>query len=69
LIYAITAAFDNKTLICVDTIFLDYSNAFDTVSHSELVNELQTIGIVVKILNIIVGLLSERRLIASSLTS
>ncbi len=33
LIYAITTAFDNKALICVDAIFFDYSNAFDTVSQ------------------------------------
>jgi len=34
LIHTISIAFNDNSLICVDDIFLDYSNAFDSISFS-----------------------------------
>jgi hypothetical protein len=46
LIYSISKALNDPNVLCVDTIFLDYSNAFDCVSHGLLLEELFCIGIV-----------------------
>ncbi len=45
----------------MDVTFLDYSSAFDTVSHSKLFDELKSIGIFNKMLKIIVNFLKNRK--------
>ena len=44
LVIKITESF-NYSPICVDLIFIDFSNAFDSVSHSILLNKLYNMGI------------------------
>ena len=61
LIYELTIAFNDSNLLCVDFIFLDYSNAFVTISHSELLYELKCIGITDKMLKLITSFLKERK--------
>ena len=44
----------------VDTIYLDFAKAFDTVPHQRLINKLNSYGIVGNILNWITAFLSNR---------
>jgi hypothetical protein len=61
LIYDFTIAFNDKNLISIDIIFLDYSNAFDVVNHNILFNELYEIGIRNNALKLLTNLLLNRK--------
>jgi hypothetical protein len=49
-----------KELICIDIIFIDASNAFDSVPHNELLKELQSIGIFGVFLKLLVDYFTNR---------
>jgi hypothetical protein len=61
LLYDIIIAFDDINLICIDALFLDNSDAFVTISHLKLLQELYSIGIRDKFFNIIVDFLKDRK--------
>ncbi len=42
LIHTISLAFNNNSLICVNAIFVDYSNACDSLSYSQLIFDLKS---------------------------
>jgi hypothetical protein len=49
-----------KDLKCIDMIFIDASNAFDTLPHHELLNELQVIGILGPFLELLIDYFTNR---------
>jgi hypothetical protein len=42
LIHTISIDFNDNSLICVNDIFIDYSNAFDSLYHSQLIFDLKS---------------------------
>lgn len=60
LISDISMGLNDPQVLCIDLIFLDYSNAFDNVSHGLLLEKLYSIGIVGQCLAIIASLLYGR---------
>jgi hypothetical protein len=57
----ITSAFNNKQVISIDLIFLDFSNAFNTVPHDKLFKKLSNVGITDNFLKIIINMFKERK--------
>ncbi len=60
LIYDISMSFNDPKILCVDIIFLDYSNAFDNVSFGLMLEKLYSLGITGESLAIILSLLYGR---------
>ena len=46
---------------CVDTIYLDFSKAFDSVPHARLIAQLESYGITGKVISWITGFLNNRK--------
>ena len=57
----ITEAFNDKDIISIDIIFLDFSDAFNYVSHDKLIKKLSNIGISHKFLKIIINSLKVEK--------
>jgi hypothetical protein len=57
----ITTAFNDKNVISIDVIFLDFSNAFNCVPHDALFKKLSKIGISGSFLKIIIDLFKNRK--------
>ena len=45
LIFEITSNYNNDKVLCIDLIFLDKKDAFDSVSHGLLFEDFYTLGI------------------------
>ena len=52
---------NDKNYLVIDLIFLDLSDAFDTISHKRLIYKLQKYGISGKFLNIITETFEKRK--------
>ncbi len=61
----ITDAFNDKDVISIDIIFLDFSNAFNFVPHHELIKTLSEKGISGDFLKILINSLKDRKEFAS----
>jgi len=57
----ITDAFNDKDVISIDIIFLDFSNAFSFVSHDKLIKKLFEKGISGDFLKILINSLKDRK--------
>jgi hypothetical protein len=57
----ITTAFNDKNVISIDIIFLDFSNAFNCVPHFALFKKLSKIGISGSFLKIIIDSFKNRK--------
>ncbi len=60
LLYEISIGLNDPNVLCIDVVFLNYSNAFDRVSFGLLLENLYTIGIIGQSLAIISSLLYGR---------
>lgn len=61
LIHKITNDFNDKSVKFIDAIFIDKSNAFDSISHEKLLEKLNKIGIRETFLSLIESYLSGRK--------
>lgn len=61
LIFYITKAFSDKSVISVDIIFLDFSNAFNLVYHDILFKKLSNSGISNNFLKLIINMFHSRK--------
>ena len=57
----ITDAFNDKNIISIDLIFLDFSNAFNLVDHEKLFKKLSEIGISGNFLKIVIDSFKNRK--------
>ena len=61
LLFEITNCFNDEKLICLDIIFLDLSNAFDSISFSSILEKCHSIGIQNNCLKILEKYLFNRK--------
>ncbi len=61
LLYDITTNFNNENLICVDAVFLDKNDAFDSVKFKLILEDFYQIGLRDNALKIIESYLYDRK--------
>jgi len=61
LIIQLSETFNDTSVMCIDVIFLDFSNAFDTVPHGNLLEKLCNYGIKGQFLKLMESLLNNRQ--------
>jgi len=61
MLYYITNSFNDQKVKFVDIIFIDKSNAFDSIPHVKLIDKLKKLGIIGCFLSLITSFLDNRR--------